>query len=407
MNYYEELGIKPDADVDEIRKAHRRLVKLMHPDQQRDPSLKQLAETQMRRLNSIVSTLLDPEQREEYDEDLRDQQIVRPVPQKAWRTIPWWIASTAGAVVLTVGAVWIWADHLGSSFSRSPVYIPPQTQAADPGTAAPPPTRSASPAEKPERVTRPTVLEGSKPTNEARTPAESDTAKTIDPPKPGKSAASNSVPPQSAGREIAAEQRKFHLPPGLQPNAASGMRLGAPLPPAPGLSANAYSHDESATSVLPALPSALAAAPKPDIPKADPPGSSGTVTSASGFETLAGEWVYAPKEPEKRKPGFYPPEFIRLKLADNDGALHGQYSARYEVTGNKQPISPEVTFQVKATDKSAHKFTWQSSNGSRGTLAIHAIDVRTIRLEWRTTVFSGGPALTSGIATLVRRSVAP
>ena len=56
MNYYEELGIRPDADEEEIRKAHRRLVRLMHPDQHRDPAMKQLAETQMRRLNSIVST---------------------------------------------------------------------------------------------------------------------------------------------------------------------------------------------------------------------------------------------------------------------------------------------------------------------------------------------------------------
>ena len=45
MNYYEELGIRPDADEEEIRKAHRRLVKLMHPDQHRDQGMKQLAET--------------------------------------------------------------------------------------------------------------------------------------------------------------------------------------------------------------------------------------------------------------------------------------------------------------------------------------------------------------------------
>ena len=63
MNYYEELGIRSDADEEEIRKAHRRLVKLMHPDQHRDAGMKQLAETQMRRLNSIVATLLDPEER--------------------------------------------------------------------------------------------------------------------------------------------------------------------------------------------------------------------------------------------------------------------------------------------------------------------------------------------------------
>ena len=82
--------------------------------------------------------------------------------------------------------------------------------------------------------------------------------------------------------------------------------------------------------------------------------------------------------------------------------MGGQYNARYEVTDNK-PISPDVSFQLTAVDKSSRKFVWEASNGSRGTLAIRSIEGRTMRLEWRTTVFTGGPALTSGIATLERR----
>src|ERR1700722_15772748 len=118
MNYYEELGIRSDADEEEIRKAHRRLVKIMHPDQHRDQGLKQLAETQMRRLNSIVATLLDPEERREYDEQLRGGDLLIPATQQsAWRSVPWWIASTLGAIILTVAAVWFFADHIGSSFT--------------------------------------------------------------------------------------------------------------------------------------------------------------------------------------------------------------------------------------------------------------------------------------------------
>src|SRR5450432_1054509 len=124
MNYYEELGIRADADEEEIRKAHRRLVKLMHPDQHRDQALKQLAETQMRRLNSIVATLLDPEEREEYDEHLRGgDAAAAAAKQSSWRSVPWWIASTFGAIVLTVGAVWIWADRIGSSFNTHRVTV--------------------------------------------------------------------------------------------------------------------------------------------------------------------------------------------------------------------------------------------------------------------------------------------
>ena len=99
----------------------------------------------------------------------------------------------------------------------------------------------------------------------------------------------------------------------------------------------------------------------------------------------------------KTQGGIYPPAFISLKLSKNDRGLAGLYKARYEVTDNK-PISPDVSFQVTAVDKTARKFVWEASNGSRGTLAIRSIDGRTMRLEWRTTVFAGGPALTSGIA---------
>ena len=126
MNYYEELGIRADADAEDIRKAHRRLVKLMHPDQQPDPQMKLLAETQMRRLNTIVATLLDPAQRGEYDEALRMRYFEPPVvTERTWRGMPWWLVSSVAAIV-TVGAVWIWADQLGNSVSSSPVSIPPR-----------------------------------------------------------------------------------------------------------------------------------------------------------------------------------------------------------------------------------------------------------------------------------------
>src|SRR5882757_5371573 len=126
MNYYEELGIRADAEAEDIRKAHRRLVKLMHPDHQRDPQMKLLAETQMRRLNTIIATLLDPEKRSAYNEALRGRYLVRPVTVKTWRGLPWWLASAVAAAILTVGAIWIWADHLGSS---NPGYIPPSETA--------------------------------------------------------------------------------------------------------------------------------------------------------------------------------------------------------------------------------------------------------------------------------------
>lgn len=67
MNYYEELGLTPEASPEEIHQAHRKLTKLLHPDQQTDEALRRLAEAQMRRLNSIVDVLSDSDSRKQYD----------------------------------------------------------------------------------------------------------------------------------------------------------------------------------------------------------------------------------------------------------------------------------------------------------------------------------------------------
>jgi len=40
MNYYEELGIRQDAALEEIRQAYKLLARLLHPDAQPDARLK-------------------------------------------------------------------------------------------------------------------------------------------------------------------------------------------------------------------------------------------------------------------------------------------------------------------------------------------------------------------------------
>jgi hypothetical protein len=424
MNYYEELGIRADAEVGEIRKAHRRLVKLMHPDHQRDPNMKRLAETQMRRLNIIVSTLVDPDQRGEYDEALRGRYMAQPTVVRSWRGVPWWLVSTVGATVLTVGAVWTWADHLGSSYSPPLVYAPPQDAvhgsgaiaSADPAKAP----ASANPGKAVDRsniTSVPVTVPGAtaqkkKDIEPAPSTSQTKTAKavgrvpstdvpgaaTLERPLAAQANVGRAIVdpyrtgPNQANTDRAALDRKkeFRLPPGVPPMLPANRPPAVALPPAPGLAMP--SRVEMASVSLPSsLPVVIA--PKPDIRN-----------PSSRSNSLEGEWVYAPKEPEKPKAGFYPPEFINFRLSQqHQGGLEGQYNARYAVSGANKPISPDVSFEVVASEKDARKFTWHSSNGSRGTLVIRAVDGRTIRLEWRTTVSSGGPALTSGIATLVRR----
>ncbi len=86
MDYYEELGVTPAATDQEIHRAYRRLVRLVHPDQQMDPAVKKLAEKQMIRLNQMHQTLLDPVRRRTYDHELRSSRLIsqRPIARKTY-----------------------------------------------------------------------------------------------------------------------------------------------------------------------------------------------------------------------------------------------------------------------------------------------------------------------------------
>ncbi len=413
MNYYEELGVSQEATGEEIRKAHRRLVKLMHPDAQLDQHLKSLAETQMRRLNSIVSTLLDPDQRRAYDYQLRAESSPQSSSygRPAWQGIPWWLASVTGAVLFTLIAVWLWADNLSAGFGKAshttyvrPVDPPPVASVVNPPSTVtapdttPAPTVTTQPADPPAEMVRGTDSRSLAPVNvpiyRPDPPATVTTPQRIVPPAP-----------KLAAVKAAPAKKIFNLPPSALVAQArpKDLRASNQLPPPPGVSGINQPRDDggllTSGSTLP-----MAIAPKPKIEILN--GTSTVSRSGAGLrprDPLEGEWIYAPKEPERRKAGFYPPEFIELKLFSNgdDGDLHGEYNARYVITD--KPISPEVSFEVASVEKDPHKFIWQGSNGSRGTIAIHPVDDHTIRIEWRTTTSARGPALTSGAATLVRR----
>ena len=70
MTYYEEFGISSSATPDEIRHAHRRLVKILHPDLQTEERTRKLAEIHTRRINAIAQILLHSEYRKDYDAGL-------------------------------------------------------------------------------------------------------------------------------------------------------------------------------------------------------------------------------------------------------------------------------------------------------------------------------------------------
>ena len=453
MNYYEELGIRSDADEEEIRKAHRRLVKLMHPDQHRDASLKALAETQMRRLNSIVATLLDPEERQEYDEQVRGGggDPLNPVPQQSsWKAVPWWIASTLGAIILTVGTLWFFADRMGPSrHDRTP---PPDV--ADiapndtPSTVKVPVPQASTPAQpvKPDKPADeiaatqlpPTQVPKEEPKPEPVKPPPAKPVEVIKKPEVSKAV----KPPVELARKPVLPPPVVHQPPAVAhqqppaiphtppkvvahqtPPAIKPLKPSVTTPPAAPSHVEVAKKEEAprpyvAPTVPPPAPApsketlVAAAAPPPSpaptptaapapigIPKVDnPPVPRATNLS---HDPLEGEWVYAPTEPEKRRPGLFPPEFIQLKLVKDPNGMHGEYSARYNVD---KPVSPDVNFVVKATDQTAMKYVWTAANGAHGWLMIRDLETDSMRLEWKDTSKHNGQQLTSGQATLVRKN---
>jgi hypothetical protein len=104
QDFYAMLGVAPAATDAEIRRAHRRLARQLHPDLAAEPSPN--ADRRMKQVNLAASVLLNPSARARYDHlrgtgaHLRPEPPPRRTPSnppRAWRSVrpPMWAPRTS------------------------------------------------------------------------------------------------------------------------------------------------------------------------------------------------------------------------------------------------------------------------------------------------------------------------
>lgn len=377
ISYYEELGVSEQATAEEIRDAFRALARMMHPDQQTDPHLKEIAERQMRKLNRIYSVLSDPERRRRYDEvfdGLPTALMVRSSPHLAPRQLSgqgiWMGAALVGMVLLGL----FWWDSANTQQNR------------------------------PREAVREIVRDAASPAREA-----------AEEPQTGY----DSLPGRADTRELArlrADVRALEIErdaairelDNLRSSRASRPDPGASLPsvarsapPAP-LASGPELPAIARPAVIPARTAALAATAAP-VHSAQLPVPGGAAAERKAPPGLAGFWFYVKPAmgQENKNQELYPPEFIEATIVEENGMVKGKYRSRFQIVD--RAISPDVNFTFHGPAGSAGPFSWVGAGGARGELTLKLTSENQLRVEWSASELGSQQGLVSGTAVLKRR----
>lgn len=369
---YEELGLRPDASADEIRRVQRRLARLFHPDRfQDDPDLQRLAEAQLKRLNMLCDALArrvqtDAGQHGDQQEPCRLIGARDLVTGWRARTRTWlarnWRAGACAGIAGMIGfavLVWYWGQRQQLPILRAGAGRTSEVmeEVAAPGapqarrtTWEPPRAQPAGASPELVRLQREhqRALEALRQLGQQLQQVEAERS--------------------------AAVARLAALSASLERKNALGFLIDPPGRPSP---------------------------PEPPRGTSAPSAQVGLAVSPSDpSRGLVGLWVWVPQGQVSGLPGSYPPEYIEVVVRIEDGQLHGAYRARYVVPD--RTLSPLVNFEFGGELNPEHRYPWWGSGGAKGTLRMGLLETGRLWLEWYAERLSPQLGLVSGKAVLVR-----
>lgn len=361
ITYYEELGVAPDASQQEIRDAFRLIVRILHPDHQTDPQLREIAEKQMRKLNRVYAVLSDPQKRREYDETLEGAPTpalaLSPSPRPDFRRhaakIPWAAATLLSASVL----IWLALDFSPGNQNR-----PAELNGAPVATAAPAPE-----------------------------------------------APPNGIPASASNRDTAEIARlRAELKAASAERDDAIQKLDSALASAEKFAAPALTSNGGNWPIETAAPQSAAPLTMTELPPAPKAVAGPTVvaparTQRTPNRRLAGFWFYAkPAEGQKNKnTSLYLPEYIEATITEDGTGIHGRYRSRFLIAD--RAITPDVNFTFSGTLNGTQcNCQWTGTGGAKGELTLKLTGDNSMRVDWIASEM-GSLGLGSGTAVLTRR----